>query len=568
MQLRFLAVAGPRGELERYARRHLRPGTQSFVRIVDAPELVVWTPREVPTVPAAGDIAVAVGLVFERDSGRVLDTLPSPLPTASEFVRGFWGSYVLIGTDGADHFVLRDPSGALTAYHRRIGGLDVYASDIELLVSAQGDPLEPDLAFLAEWLAYPYLRGGTTGARGVTEIVAGEARIRQGERTRFELAWHPRRFPAARRTIRDFDAAAKTVRDAILFAVPRVAGEARDIVVHLSGGLDSSAVAGALASAGLPFRAVTYATRAVDGDERVYARMVANHCGIELAELLEQPGDPDFEEVPPRALRPLPNALLRPLHRAFDNFLLLTGADLAVDGTGGDNVFCYLATAAPALDAFRALAWPDGVRALDGLAQVHETTAWRIAKAGWRNRGAPRSVWDANESFLVAGVAPSAPRHPWLGKPRARLRGTHEQIQSIVGIRHFIRDSASAIPAVLHPLLSQPVLEACLRIPSWLWVRGGRDRSVARAALKGLLPDAILARRAKGRLESMALSGYMARRNQLESLLVDGKLAQAGLLDAVAVRAYLHRAEQPEDSGYIRLLDLASAETWLRSFEP
>ena len=80
-------------------------------------------------------------------------------------------------------------------------------------------------------------------------------------------------------------------------------------------------------------------------------------------------------------------------------------------------------------------------------------------------------------------------------------------------------------------------------------------------------PDAILARRAKGGLVSMYIKGYMQGRGRLESLLLDGRLAEAGLLNREAVCAYLRRDEPPRDAGYIRLLELASAETWLRSFD-
>src|SRR3546814_18791962 len=38
----------------------------------------------------------------------------------------------------------------------------------------------------------------------------------------------------------------------------------------------------------------------------------------------------------------------------------------------------------------------------------------------------------------------------------------------------------------------------CLSIPTWQWVRGGRDRAVARAAVADLIPALIAQRRTKG----------------------------------------------------------------------
>ena len=238
------------------------------------------------------------------------------------------------------------------------------------------------------------------------------------------------------------------------------------------------------------------------------------------------------------------------------------------DGAGGDNVFCSLNSASPALDAFRRRGPARGMAALEHLARLHGTTYWAVARAAWRRARRRPVQWRRDTSFLAAGAAAEAmPDHPWLDHPERFDRGTYEQAQSIVGIRHFLPDATPGVAATIHPLLAQPVVEACLRVPSWLWVEGGRDRAVARAAFAGLLPDAILARRAKGGLVSMYIKGYMQGRGRLESLLLDGRLAEAGLLNREAVCAYLRRDEPPRDAGYIRLLELASAETWLRSFD-
>jgi asparagine synthase (glutamine-hydrolysing) len=136
----------------------------------------------------------------------------------------------------------------------------------------------------------------------------------------------------------------------------------------------------------------------------------------------------------------------------------------------------------------------------------------------------------------------------------------------IVGAHHFLEDPAPGVPASLHPLLAQPILELCLRIPSWLWSVGGRDRAVARTAFRGLVPDAILDRRTKGTLESMFLKGYMAKRAELRDLLLCGRLVEEGIVDRASLKAYLDREEQPRDAVYIRVLEIASAEQWLRSF--
>ena len=568
MRLRFLAAAGPGEELDRLSPELASHGNPPLRKILGARGLSFWTLEGTPCALAPDGSAAAAGLLFERSTGARREQLPSPLPSAETFVARFWGAYILAGcVPSGGHFVLRDPSGAVSAYHVRRGAIDLYASDVDLLRAAAPAILQPDLEFVRQRLTFPFLRTARTGAVGIREVLPGTSHHRAFGSATETIVWSPWNHARPELAIGDFDAAASRLREEILHAVPRLADGAGDIVVQLSGGLDSSLVAASLAAAGRPFRAVTFATRAPDGDERAYARQLAQHFSIDLAELVEGDALPDFEHIPPMALRPPPNALLQPLHRALSLHLALTGGDLVLDGTGGDNVFCYLNSASPALDAFRRQGVAGGLAALQDLARLHGTTFWTVARAALRRSRRRPTPWRRDETFLAAGAAAAEPDpHPWLERPRWSDRGTFEQVQSIVGIRHFLGDPTPGAAAGLHPLLAQPVMEACLTVPSWLWARGGQDRAVARAAFRGLLPDAILSRRSKGRLESMFIKGYMSGRGRLETLLLDGRLAAAGLLDRAAVLDYLRRPDQPGDSGYIRLLELSSAETWLRSF--
>src|SRR3546814_12928828 len=59
------------------------------------------------------------------------------------------------------------------------------------------------------------------------------------------------------------------------------------------------------------------------------------------------------------------------------------------------------------------------------------------------------------------------------------------------------RDKELAVP-MISPLLSQPVIEACLGIPSWEACEGGVDRSAARRAFSGALPPSVVGRHGKG----------------------------------------------------------------------
>jgi asparagine synthase (glutamine-hydrolysing) len=560
MTLRFLAATGPEIALAEATRRLANAPLSTSATL--GKTLRIWVFPETPVLFGADRRRALVGRLVDP-STAALHALPSSA-SSDRILREHWGCYVLFETRDDGHCVLRDPSGAIPVYCARSGGLDLYGSDLDALSLLYPPPYRPDPGFVGHWLAFPFLRTEHTGIIGVRELLPGMLLSRESGSERSILAWDP--FPT-RTWPGSFAAASDRLREVALETIPALAGDRTPLALQLSGGLDSSIVAACLSAAGRRFRAVTFATLGEDGDERQFARMVAGHFGVELAELVESAPVSLAESFGGPSLRPRPNALLQPLHRSIARELSLAGVEVVADGAGGDNVFAFLNTATPALDALSAKGPGAALGTLKHLAEVHGGTFWEAAGFAARRLFRRRGPWPGDLRFLLPGAVPPAPEdHPWLHAARNRPMGTRDHMRMIIGIHHFLTDPAPGCPEALHPLLAQPLLELCLAIPSWLWFHGGRDRAVARSAFAGLLPPAILERRGKGRLESMFVRGYMALRQDLADLLLEGRLDALGLLDRDSVQAYLDQPGEPRDSGYIRLIEMASAEQWLRSF--
>lgn len=571
MHLRFLAAAGDEAALDRtsLAVDARQPNDGRLIRR-DGPGLRIWTDAQTPLLASTDATAFLVGQLFQRGSGRSVEQLDRRW-SEDKVLQEFWGNYALFTCQGRNqHRVLRDPSGAVPVYHYARNDLNLYASDADMLRAAITSELRPDPDFVRHWLSFSGLRTARAGLVGVRELLPGEARTvsRDGAETR--LAWNPWRFAAPREPFSSFEEAATRLRKEILSTVPIHVPDGDDPVLQLSGGLDSSIVASALAHAARPFRAVTFATRSADGDERAFARIVASSSSAPLAELTEGRRTTQLELSGPPSFRPPPNAVLQPMKQDLADHLAASGATLVLGGAGGDNVFCLLSSASPALDALRQAGVRQAVATLRDVAEQANCTVWTAALAALRKaRRAPtRRYWRRDLSFLAPAAAPGEPeRHPWLDAPKGALPGKKEHVEAIVSIHHFLDGLSSATGAAyLHPLLSQPVMELCLGIPSWQWIRGGRDRAVARQAFTGLVPDEILRRRNKGRLESMYVQAYMAARRQLEDHLLHGELHRLRIIDRESVRTYLRVTAEPRDTGYIRLFELAAMESWLRSW--
>jgi asparagine synthase (glutamine-hydrolysing) len=114
-------------------------------------------------------------------------------------------------------------------------------------------------------------------------------------------------------------------------------------------------------------------------------------------------------------------------------------------------------------------------------------------------------------------------------------------------------------------LLAQPVIEACLSIPSWLWFDRGRDRAAARHGFSGLLPASVAWRRSKGAMDSFIVELFEANRARLKPFLLDGLLAGSGLVERDAIAAILDDTAPVRGLAYARVMQFADVEAWLRS---
>ena len=330
----------------------------------------------------------------------------------------------------------------------------------------------------------------------------------------------------------------------------------------------SSIIAACLAESGTRFAAINFASRSADGDERRYARAVAEHFGASLTEIFED--DLKYTIKPRSDLRfqPGSNPILAPLDEAVEKHRREIGAELLVDGGGGDNLFCYLSSASPVLDAIRVREPACALHALDDVAKLASCGLWEVAGQVFR-RVLPGGWWRWNEDqrFLKRDALLQRPDpHPWLDAPPFALPGKREHVASLVHIQHFLDRRVRSGSALLHPLMGQPLIELCLSIPSWEWVRGGIDRAVAREAFSKLLPASIIERRDKGSLQGVFHRAFERLHPELEDLLLSGQLVALGIADAEAIEKALEGESWKNSEVQMRISEMAALELWLQSW--
>ena len=68
-------------------------------------------------------------------------------------------------------------------------------------------------------------------------------------------------------------------------------------------------------------------------------------------------------------------------------------------------------------------------------------------------------------------------------------------------------------------------------------------------------------------MEALCAAAYLRQRSELRDLLLGGRLAERGMLDAPAIEAYLKRDLADGEFDYFRLIEIGDTERWVRAVE-
>ncbi len=537
-------------------------------------QLFVADPHSV--VPFLRPEGALVGTVFDRADNRPITTLAPNRCLAVEGSDGralttsLWGSYAALWCDRRSGAlcIYRDSSGALPLFHCRTTACDIVFTDLCLAVESGLLQPQIDWGGIAHGLRYRQLPTERTGLEGVSEILPGQ-RITLDETTPpREHLWSPWTF-TPRADVWE-PRGADELAECVTTTISAWGSRYGSVQLELSGGLDSSIIAYSLAHRLDPWRCATLYTPGADGDERSYARRMAAAASVALAEIAVSATDFGSLDLPKRLrVRPGGFGVLDAIDRASVSAATEFGADVIFSGTGGDNVFCYILSATPVFDAFRLRGLAQARSTVSDIAKLSGTTDWSIVRHVLerfvRDKVRPQQ-WPSTSEFLGLAECPVIALHPWLTMPEGGLRGSRTQIASLLRILPMIDAFDRAVnPGLLFPLLSQPVVEACLAIPSWQWTQGGRDRAAVRGAFEGRLPPEITARRSKGRLESAVLPAFERARSAIAEIVSRGHLAAHGIIDGDAVDRALGSGAGADELGYTRILELLDVELWVSS---
>lgn len=465
-----------------------------------------------------------------------------------------WGDYVAFGCDG-DHgykWVLKDPTGSLPCLRTEFRGVSIFFSRIGDCMDLRLLRFTANEAFLRAHMMSGSSLQNVSSLNEASPVRRGECiefrRDGGGWRSESKIYWTPLSFAGADDLLEDPKIAARAMHSAIKSATAGLARLHRCLLLRLSGGLDSSIVAGCLKGTASRFTAYTYFSPVGRSDERPWARMAAAHAGCEHMEYPLHPLDLNLKlglQMPPS---PEPTALLGFIQRSMVERELIerTGATGIFNGEGGDSGFCSDSLSYAVSEFLRrhGIA-PRLFRLASQVALLTQKSTWAVLNTAIRRVISDNDAGMPRERILEASQLVSADikqdyrgndtvTHPWF---QGQRRIPWDKIRRI-GTLMMTPDSytvfgstEAALPEIVSPLYSQPVLEILLRIPIHTHFHGGRDRGLARTAFSAEVPEPILRRLWKDRAPGFHDQLLERERPFLKETLLDGALASNGLLD-------------------------------------
>jgi asparagine synthase (glutamine-hydrolysing) len=485
----------------------------------------------------------------------------------------------------------QDPLGGRSLFVLAEEHRVLFATEVHLLLRLLRRRPDPDELALAHYLVDHSVPDGHTLFRGIRRLGGGR-HLELSDAGHFEhVHWAPRYQPPLRAPRSEL---AERLRDTLAAAVEDALPSSGSAGLLLSGGLDSSAVAAVAAGKG-DLRAVSAHFPDEPGlDETAWATRVTDHVGMSLTTVPIEHRDPlDVGEAYAEAWRlplPVPGIVIeQPLLAAAARL----GADVALDGQGGDEVF-----GAPNFLI------ADRVRAM------RLWSAWQLARRHPFLGADPprRHVWRLFTSVGMRGALPaslhemlrrrrtayrSAPtwlrpdlaalyretQDPWRWKrldgPRwwASLADVLTRGREVADVADYVRRRARMVGVEARsPLLDLHLVELALRLPPETNFDPVTSRRLVREALQGDLPPDVL-----GRTDKRDFAAFHHNLLQTDA----GLDRLRGLLDArgASVSAYvdvgrLHRErlERPAavgDPGWrswaVDVWNAATVEQWLRA---
>ena len=540
-----------------------------------------------------GDVRLdaQAALAHELDAGEERDLALVARAYArwkSAFAEHLVGDFAIVVVDPAERLVVaaRDAFGVRRLAYRRMPNGMAFAADVGMLAALGSARADIDESAIAGYLAGDELSHEKTLFRSVFRVPPGHTLIARQRSLSLRRHFNP--SFEERRGSRDETVA--MVRASFCEAVAdRVRGD-RPLLVHVSGGIDSSSIACVADSLGATPPLHFVSARYPDADEHRFVAAVDMHLRRSVHVVDTSPSGTLDDAVDPGHPARYPFSAQT---AGIEALAVRTGATAVLSGIGADELFFERGVYRDLASHLRwwrlwretrdTRAYSSGSRDLylrDALrCAVVQSSLYRmlaprglarviaIARSTRRNR---RPDWlrpwrrgsspnrSNGDGAMPVAFASETQRFTWEWMTSPRLNATLEAED---------RTAAAAGLQVRYPFLDSRLVRVILATPYDHRLPGARMKALLRDAMGDLLPDMVRERREVTIFDSAIATAIAAKVPALRQPLETGPWESDAWVDRGAARALLRRVEaDPADADQaIALWEVATLELWLRA---
>ena len=543
-------------------------------------------------IPENHDIlnqGILVGKIFDRSS---YDQVTFDREISSKIVhhpeeicKSFWGRYVGAFFDKATKTVklIRDPQGLSTLFYTvkpasdQTNNIIIFATEIAILYQALEIKPAIDLNYFGQHLVHTNHALASTPFEGVKELLPGMGlSMNLSGQCSHDLLWDVSKFQGS--FITDENSFEEELLATLKSCTKAWVGDASGVCVELSGGTDSSGLMLLLHDI-LPtnkkLMAVNYIdTKTQSSNEIEYAQEIADACNAPLY-FLDWQNTSLLDKLPSDFFpnRPTTLLLFSNLRKQLYELARQNNCSEMMNGQGGDHIFL-----APPPKHALADYWLErgisgitnplnalsGVYRMPWLPLIHDN-----AKAVTNYYRKLRTVKTEATPFLDKNFARELKQEDlYLNNILRKMHpGKAGQIESLChAVSYSERNQSMPNICNTHPLLSQPIIELGLRIPTYQSFYDGYDRIFFRRAVSRLKKTKSLWRRIKGQTTGSMVKQCAFHTQNISDIILNGKIVSSGMVNKQWLEEQLVKMQHGQVENLWPILHILTGQLWLNQW--
>ena len=508
----------------------------------------------------------------------------------------FEGMFAFALWDGSSQtlFCARDRFGKKPFFYTLQNGTFVFASELSALALYPGLNLSVSPDTLARFLAYEYVPTPDSIYREVRKLPPSHYLLLRGGNVTVEPYWQ---LPGPEPTRASEQELCEELRERLTRAVKRRLVSDVPLGVFLSGGIDSSIVAGLMAQLAPRIKTFSIGFKEASYDESSYARLVAKRWDTDHHERILAAEDCAdlLPEIVTRFDEPMADPSIAPTYLLSK--ITREKVTVALGGDGADELFAGYEH----FIGLKASRWYNALPGFVRAGVIAPLCRALPASEGYVNlrlgaatflAGASQPEWLRIQTWLTA-LHPEQQRALWLA-PGAGVLDRENLYASTR--RFFERAPGAALDKAAHtylrqflldyilvkvdrctmmhslearaPFLDREVAEFACRLPFGFKLRGLTRKYILKKALADVLPREILTRNKRGFLIPVAkwLRGRL--RPLMDELLGEAHLRAQGLFEPKAVRALVEEHASGRADRRKELWTMLVLQLWLKHNNP